>query len=150
MKIGSNEEGIGTVVGANVRLQGTLKDTNDISVYGTVEGEVISDKMVIIADTAMIKGPVTADIITVSGEVKGSIEAKTKLEILPSGKVNGSITCQTLIIQSGAKLNGKSTMAGIKSDENVQKEEKTETNIHKEKDENIKKNILDDSDIELE
>lgn len=109
MKI-NQPDGIGTVVGANVRLQGILKDTNDISVFGVVEGEVISEKSVMVADTATVKGPVTADTITIAGNVKGSVEAKTKLEILASGKVNGSVSTAILIIHAGAHFNGKSAM----------------------------------------
>jgi cytoskeletal protein CcmA (bactofilin family) len=113
MKIGTSPENeIGTVVGANVRLQGTLRDTNDITVHGVVEGEVISDKTVTITATSAIKGPVSADTIIVAGSVKGSVEAKTKLEILSTGKVNGSITtAKSLIIHDGATFNGKSVMS---------------------------------------
>jgi cytoskeletal protein CcmA (bactofilin family) len=75
-----------------------------------VEGEVISDKVVHITETATIKGPVTAETVIVAGNVKGSIEAKNKLEILATGKVNGSISAQALIIQDGATFNGKSVM----------------------------------------
>lgn len=116
MKINS-QDGIGTVVGANVRLQGILKDTNDISVYGVVDGEVVSEKMVIVADSASVKGPISADVVTVAGNVKGSIEAKTKLEILASGKVSGSVSSQTLIIHAGANFNGKSAMLEDKDKE---------------------------------
>lgn len=124
MRINSAESDAGTVVGANVRLQGTLKDTNDIIVHGTVEGEVISNKSILVSESAMIKGPVIGELVTIGGTVKGSIEAKDRLEILASGKVSGSISTTTLIIQAGAQFNGKSTttsgkeIEGEKSDKN--------------------------------
>lgn len=102
--------GPGTIVGANVKLTGTLKDVNDITVHGRVDGEVISEKNVQIGETATIKGPVTADVITVAGLVKGAVVAKSKLEILPSGQVSGSIDAKELIIRGGAKFNGKCAM----------------------------------------
>jgi len=110
----SNEQegvaGPGTVVGANVKLTGTLSDVNDITVHGTVEGEVISDKTVTIAETAAVKGPVTAQMVSVSGRINGSITAHQKLELLPTAQVNGGITTKELIIKSGATFNGKCTM----------------------------------------
>ena len=118
MRINSAESDAGTVVGANVRLQGTLKDTNDIIVHGTVEGDVISDKSIMVTESAMVKGPVIGGIITIGGTVKGSIEAKDKLEILTSGKVSGSISAATLIIQAGAQFNGKCTTTSGKEIEN--------------------------------
>lgn len=103
--------GPGTVVGANVKLTGVLKDVNDITVHGAVDGEVSSEKNVLVAETASIKGPVSAEIVTVAGKVSGSIDAWKKLEILPTGKVHGSITTEELIIRSGAIFNGKSKMS---------------------------------------
>ncbi|OGD65562.1 hypothetical protein A3F08_02730 [Candidatus Berkelbacteria bacterium RIFCSPHIGHO2_12_FULL_36_9] len=101
--------GPGTVVGGNVKLTGTLKDVNDITVHGNVDGEVISEKNVSVTETASIKGPITAEIVLVSGKVNGSITATKKLEINPTGRVYGSIATSDLIIQSGAIFVGKST-----------------------------------------
>lgn len=103
--------GPGTVVGANVKLTGTISDVNDITVHGTVEGEIISDKTVVIAETASVKGPVTAQVVSVSGRVNGSITAHQKLELLPTGQIQGSITTKDLNIKSGASFNGKCTMS---------------------------------------
>lgn len=102
--------GPGTVVGANVRLNGVIKDVNDIAVHGHVEGEVISDKNVLIGETAVVKGPVSGQIVTVSGTIRGSVEAHIKLELLPTARLYGGITTKELIIRSGALFNGKSAM----------------------------------------
>ncbi|MBI4022757.1 polymer-forming cytoskeletal protein [Candidatus Berkelbacteria bacterium] len=111
---GSTQEataGPGTVVGANVKLTGTISDVNDITIHGVVEGEVVSDKTVTITETATVKGPITAQLVSVSGRVNGAVTAKQKLELLPSARVSGSINTTELIIKSGAKLNGKCVMA---------------------------------------
>lgn len=109
--------GPGTVVGANVKLSGILKDTNDITVHGKVEGEVISDHNVMISETAEIKGPISAQNVVVAGVVNGSITADQKLEILPTGKVFGAMTMKDLLIRSGAVFVGKSTMPDQKRPE---------------------------------
>lgn len=108
--------GPGTVVGANVRLNGIIKDSNDITVHGYIDGEIISDKNVLITETANIKGPVTAQEIIISGKVNGSVTAQKKLEITPTGKVYGSINTRDLIIKSGAHFVGKSAMLGLESE----------------------------------
>lgn len=105
--------GPGTVVGANVKLTGTISDVNDITVHGTVEGEVVSDRTVVIAETASVKGPVTAQVVSVSGRVNGSITAHQKLELLPTGQINGSVTTKDLNIKSGSTFNGKCTMTDV-------------------------------------
>lgn len=104
-------KGPGTVVGANVKLQGTLRDTQDIIIYGQVEGEVISDETVTVEQDAAIKGPVSAKTVLLSGTIKGAVDAKEKLEIHPTGRLSGSVNTANLIVHSGAVFNGKSVMA---------------------------------------
>lgn len=108
--------GPGTVVGSNVKLNGIIKDLNDITVHGTVDGEVISEKNVTISESATVKGPVSAQVVTISGKVNGTINAVKKLEITPTGKVYGSISTKDLVIRSGAIFVGKSSMVGIESE----------------------------------
>lgn len=126
-----NVSGPSTVVGANVKLVGTLYDANEITVHGKIEGEVQSDKAIIITETAYVKGPITADTVQVAGSIHGAITATGKLELLPTGKVYGSITTKDLSIRSGAIFVGKSTMpnAGeeIVETENDLKKDKKDT-----------------------
>ncbi len=135
-----NFSGPGTVVGTNVKLVGTISDANEILIHGKIEGEVISEKSVTISETAYVKGPVSAEIVQIAGETHGSIVATGKLEILPTGKVYGSITTKDLNIRSGAIFVGKSNMPdGDKEitlpEENSQegKEEKKEAGKDKDK-----------------
>ena len=102
--------GPGTSVGVNVALSGTLKDQNDISVFGMVEGEVISEKSITIGQTAQVKGPVKGELVTVAGVVRGAIAASEKLELLETGKVFGSIVTKNLVIHSGGIFVGKCDM----------------------------------------
>lgn len=119
--------GPGTVVGANVRLQGVIKDVNDIAVHGHVDGEVISEKNVLVGETATVKGPVTGEVVTISGTVRGSVAALNKLELLPTAKVIGSITTKDLIIRSGALFNGKAAMTRDGEEKESEKGEKEES-----------------------
>lgn len=102
--------GPGTIVGANVKLVGTLSDASDITIHGRIEGEVTSSQGVMITETAYIKGPVSGDVVTIAGKVRGSITATGRMEIQPTGKVFGSITSKDLSIKSGAIFVGKCTM----------------------------------------
>jgi len=102
--------GPGTTVGVNVALSGTLKDQNDIHIFGLIDGEVISEKMVTVGKTAQVKGPVKGQIISIAGVVRGSIDATERLELLDTAKVFGSISTKDLVIHSGAAFVGKCEM----------------------------------------
>ena len=110
MKGAMETNGPGTTVGVNVALSGTLKDQNNISVFGMVEGEVISKKSITIGQTTQVKGPVKGELVTVAGVVRGAIAASEKLELLETGKVFGSIVTKNLVIHSGGIFVGKCDM----------------------------------------
>lgn len=104
--------GPGTIVGVNVKLVGTLHDANEIIIHGKIEGEVISEKSVIVTETAFVKGPISAELVQVAGQVNGAVTASGKLEIMPTGKIIGSVMTKNLSIHSGATFVGKSAMPG--------------------------------------
>ncbi|MEK7143056.1 MAG: polymer-forming cytoskeletal protein [Patescibacteria group bacterium] len=119
----SGPSGPGTTIGANVKLAGTLQDASDIVIHGRIEGEVISSQGINISESAYVKGPVSGELVTIAGKVRGSITATGKMEILPSGKVFGSITSKDLSIKSGAIFVGKCTMPTEEKEEIEEKEE---------------------------
>ncbi len=103
--------GPGTVIGTNVKLIGALRDASDITVHGVVEGEVVSEKNIMIGETAQVKGPVNGTMVTIAGLVKGSVDASSRLEITSTGKVFGNVMAKDLVIKSGAIFVGKCAMA---------------------------------------
>jgi len=141
------EEEVSTVVGSGVHLTGTLKDQSDIVVHGTVEGEVKSDQNVVVGDSAKVKGPISAQVVSISGEVNGTIHAMDKLEIHPTGHVEGNIKTKDLIIHSGAYFAGKSEMTSGSSDQEVVTSDMIE---HTQDDENSRDDDAIKVDIEEE
>lgn len=94
------------ILGAKIASKGTLR------IDGRVEGEVTTEDAVIIGPSGSIKGNVTARSVTVSGKILGNILARERLEIQPTGEVHGDVQtgAGTLIIEGGAKLEGRCVM----------------------------------------
>ena len=101
-----------TIVGANVELKGSLKNQGAIHIHGRVTGDIVSDGLVVIGETAVISGPVTAKRVDVSGQVHGSINAEEQIEPQPKSVVRGDLTTARLSIKPGAIFVGQSNMAG--------------------------------------
>ena len=101
---------VGTIVGSSVHLTGAIKDSSDITIFGSVEGEVSSEQKVIIEEPAFVKGPITASEVVVSGRVVGTINAKNRLELNPTGAIKGNIDTGELLIHSGATFIGECKM----------------------------------------
>lgn len=133
--------GPGTVIGSNVKLVGALKDVNDVTIHGVIEGEVASEKSVAVGETAQIKGPVNGEIVVVAGIVRGSVEASKRLEIMATGKVYGNIVTCDLIIHSGAIFIGKSTMSDEAVVERPTESDPADDILPEEKDDKVKYDV---------
>ncbi len=99
-----------TIVGVDVTIKGNFKSPSNITVNGTVKGQVDTKADVTVGEKATIEGSINAKKVTISGTVQGNVEARESLDITPTGKIFGDITTSNLIIQSGAAFVGKSTM----------------------------------------
>jgi len=101
-----------TIVGANVELKGSLRNSGPITIHGTVIGDISSDSLVVIGESALITGPITARQVDVHGQVHGSITAEEQIELQPKSLVQGDLTTGRLSIKPGAIFIGKSQMKG--------------------------------------
>lgn len=110
------QQQIGTIVGSSVHLTGAIKDSSDITIFGSVDGEVVSDQKVIIEESAFVKGPITAAEVIVSGVINGTVIAKDKLELNPGGSISGNIDTSELLIHSGATFIGECKMPDKKNE----------------------------------
>lgn len=110
------QQQVGTIVGSSVHLTGAIKDTSDITIFGSVDGEVVSEQKVIIEESAHVKGPITAAEVIVSGIINGTVIAKDKLELNPNGSISGNIDTADLLIHSGATFIGECKMPDKKNE----------------------------------
>jgi len=103
-------EQIDTIIGAHVELKGSLRNQGPIHIHGTIIGDVYSDSLVVIGETAVVTGPITAKQVDVSGQVNGSITAEEQIELQPKSFVKGDLNTNRLSIKPGATFVGKSQM----------------------------------------
>jgi cytoskeletal protein CcmA (bactofilin family) len=71
----------------------------------------------IIGEHAVVHADVRAGEVEVHGQVFGTIEAKRRIEISPSGRVRGDIQATVLSVNPGGVLDGRIRMADERPDE---------------------------------
>ena len=98
---------ISTLIGTDVRIEGSLAFTGTIRLDGKVKGKIFTDSgTIIVGEKAVIDADVTVDKAVIMGEVNGSVDAREKIEIYPPGRVVGDIQAPTVLIDSGVVFNG--------------------------------------------
>ena len=87
-------------------LEGKLSYGGSITVQGRAEGELRIGGSVEVASGATVKALVEGSSVTVRGEVDGPVNARDKVLLGKSAKLNGDVVAKRLQIEDGASLNG--------------------------------------------
>ena len=77
---------------------------------GPFKGEIECDGLLILGENSQVEGRVSAKQLSVRGRLKGTVRVREKMVILPTAMVTGDIYTECLIIEAGARFDGKSHM----------------------------------------
>ena len=93
-----------SVLSSDLTIIGNVKSSGDIQVEGTVEGDVRAH-MLIVGESATVKGEVMAEEVIVHGRVVGRLRG-LKVRLSASARCEGDIIHKTIAIESGAHFEG--------------------------------------------
>ena len=93
-----------TLISKDLRIVGDLRSDGEIQMDGAIEGDVWC-KILLIGESAHVKGEITADSIIVHGSVNGQIKSRT-VKLARTSHVVGDILHDDLAIETGAFLEG--------------------------------------------
>ena len=99
-----------TLITQGVTIKGTVEGEGEVQVEGEVEGEFHMVGAVIVADTGLVRGPISADVVRVAGKVEGNVTAREHMRLEQTGTLIGDVATASLVVEDGGRLNGRSTM----------------------------------------
>jgi cytoskeletal protein CcmA (bactofilin family) len=98
-------------IGQSVQIKGELKGNEDLTIDGMVDGKIlVKDHNLTIGANGRINAEVHAKTVVVVGQVVGNITADDKVEIAPSGSVEGDLRAPRVAIADGARFKGSIDM----------------------------------------
>ncbi len=103
---------IEVTVGPTANFKGDLECDGIVKVEGVFQGSIKTVSNVIITEQGRLDAHVEAQNVSVSGQAKGSIVAKGRLEILSTGRVWADVTVSSFLLDDGGKLHGGLKMFG--------------------------------------
>ena len=99
-----------TLITQGVTIKGTIQGEGVVQVEGVVEGEFHMVGAVIVSDTGLVRGPISADVVRVAGRVEGDVTAREHMRLEQTGTLIGDGATASLVVEDGGGLNGRSTM----------------------------------------
>jgi cytoskeletal protein CcmA (bactofilin family) len=99
-----------TVIGQAAKLEGTVVSAGSLRIDGQVKGQINADGDCSLSPQSQVEADIRAQNVSVAGRFKGNILVKGRAEITRGGRVDGNITCKSLVIEEGAIFQGQSIM----------------------------------------
>ncbi|RAX54264.1 polymer-forming cytoskeletal family protein [Helicobacter sp. 16-1353] len=105
-----------TIIAAGTKFKGELEIECHIHIDGDFEGNINSKNTVLVGKSGVVSGEINAQKVIVGGTFTGTVDSEC-VEILPNGKIDGTIICNELYIEKKGIFVGESK---IKSKEDVE------------------------------
>lgn len=102
---------IKSLIAAGSEITGSIVFTDGLRIDGDVIGDIHakdgSQSLLVISESAQVKGAITADHIIVNGSVKGPVNALMMLELQPKARIEGDVHYAALEMHQGALITGQ-------------------------------------------
>ena len=96
-----------TVIGPGVTLKGELRGEGTLTIMGQFEGDIVLSGELHVGPEARVDANISASAIVVAGVVRGNLSADTRVDILPSGSLTGTVKSGSFAAANGASVKGE-------------------------------------------
>lgn len=86
-------------------VEGSIRCDNDLRIDGAIKGKLVCQAKVIIGPTGMVDGEIKCQNAVIEGRFKGHLHVSELLNVRETAEVDGEITTNKLLVQSGARFN---------------------------------------------
>ncbi len=93
-----------SIIGSDVEIEGNVRTVGELQLDGSITGDLSCGGLVM-GESGAVKGTVSADNVTVRGQVDGQIRARS-VRLEKTAIINGDIYHESLSVEAGAKLTG--------------------------------------------
>jgi len=94
--------------GRTIAIRGSVDCVEDVLIEGRIDGHIWNENHVVtIGADAVVKGDIVARVITVRGEVEGTMMATGRVDIMNEARVTGRVLSQRFMLADGGTFSGK-------------------------------------------
>ena len=105
-----NQDQINAFLGKDTEFEGKLSFSGAVRIDGRFKGEILTEGSLVVGETALLECDIQTAHISISGEVRGNIDAQNRIEIHAPGRVFGNISAPTITIDEGVIFEGNCRM----------------------------------------
>ncbi len=95
------------MIGPDDFFDGRYRSERGVRIQGNARGSIESRQYIFVEGGAQVEADLSAEDITISGDFKGKISCRRRLEVTDTGKIQGQVQTALLIVQEGGALDGE-------------------------------------------
>jgi cytoskeletal protein CcmA (bactofilin family) len=120
-KSGSGENNIKAFLGVGSEFEGRMVFNESMRIDGTFRGEISSEDLLVVGETAKLQAEVNVGSLIISGHFQGNIKAKARVELRAPAQFDGNIETSAISIEDGVIFNGSIKMSRCVEAEEIEK-----------------------------
>ncbi len=99
-----------TTIGQGLTIEGEVISSEDIFVAGIVRGKLSSEGSVSVDSGSTVQANITANSLSVAGNVTGDVHVTDRVDLLSGGRLLGDLKAARFTIADGASFKGNVDM----------------------------------------
>jgi cytoskeletal protein CcmA (bactofilin family) len=99
-----------SVIDRHSEFDGTYSTDRDLRIEGRAKGKLSCHGTLHVAQGATVDAEIEAEQVVVAGVLEGTVNCRSRLQIMPSGELRGRISTPSLVINEGARYEGEMVM----------------------------------------
>jgi cytoskeletal protein CcmA (bactofilin family) len=107
---GGNDPARNATFGPGLVFEGKLSFQGQVRFDGTFKGEITTDDLLIIGETAKVSADITCGSVVVHGEINGKIRARDSVELRGRARVKADVATPSLVMDKGVVFDGLCSM----------------------------------------
>lgn len=107
---GSADPSANATFGPGLVFEGKLSFQGQVRFDGTFTGEITTDDLLIIGETAKVSADITCGSVVINGEVNGKIKARDSVELRGHARVKADLVTPSLVMDKGVVFDGYCNM----------------------------------------
>jgi len=99
-----HEADVASTLGSGISIQGRITGDSDLTVEGSVEGEIAIQGDLMIVAGAQVSGSVQAGVVTVEGSLEGDVVASGPVHAAAGSTLRGNVKGEAFSMDEGAMV----------------------------------------------
>lgn len=104
------DEKLNALLGPHSEFEGKLSFEGRVRIDGRFKGEIFSDGVLVLGETARLEAEIVVGTAIVSGEIRGDVTATELVELKAPSRVYGNLRTPSLVIERGVIFEGACKM----------------------------------------